>query len=53
MNNTTRRFPRTLEEAFKGVDYACPITIGRRSPVWQVIRAVRDFVRWLRSPRAF
>jgi hypothetical protein len=42
-----------MGEQYRGAEYACPITIGKRSTLWRVARALRDLGRWLRAPNAF
>lgn len=37
MNNTIRRHPRTLVDAFKGPDYACALERPARSPLPRVL----------------
>jgi hypothetical protein len=39
---TTRRYPRTLDDAFKGADYGCAIEAHRRD-----VRVLGRVGRWL------
>lgn len=45
MNTTTRKFPRSLNEAFPHTaDAACAIEVGHRPFWWRVARFFRSFL---------
>ena len=44
MNNTTRRYPRTMNEAFKDAHYAQAIEVGYRSVFTRLRIWLRNFI---------
>jgi hypothetical protein len=45
LHRAALRFPRTLDDAFKGPRYGAAITYYTRPPLWR--RVVSAIVRWL------